>query len=238
MSAVRRLSRLLPEPVRKFAVLNVGRANRSLPGLRVDWGDIARRAPFSQVYGWDRGLPVDRHYIEQFMRANEGLIAGDVLEVRSALYSEKYGSASTRTVVDVDEGNRAANLHADLNVAGSIGENRFDCVILTQVLQYTDPQAALRTVKLALRPGGTALITVPCVGRIDPEAPDVDQWRWTPRGFAVTLDRAGLTGEVQGFGNSLAAAALLLGIAAEEVPEPRLTDQDAAFPVVACVVAR
>jgi hypothetical protein len=41
---------------------------------------------------------------------------------------------------------------------------------------------------------------------------------------------------VQGHGNALAAAACMLGAAAEEIPAGGLIDEDPAFPVVACAV--
>ena len=79
-------------------------------------------------------------------------------------------------------------------------------------------------------------MTVPCLGRIDPEAVEVDFWRWTPQGLRQTCQEAGLHATVQGHGNSLAAAACMLGAAAEELPPGALTPNDPAFPVVACAV--
>jgi hypothetical protein len=43
-------------------------------------------------------------------------------------------------VVDIDRDNRAADLHADLNLPGSLPAGFFDCVILTQVLQFLSPE--------------------------------------------------------------------------------------------------
>jgi hypothetical protein len=147
---------------------------------------VARRAPFSSVYGWDRGLPVDRFYIDAFVATNQHLVTGSVLEVRSPLYAQRYGTPDEITVLDIDRDNPDATLIADLNEPGSLPEAAYDCVILTQTLQYTRPAVALQNINRSLRPGGVALATVPCLGRIDPEAPAVDLWRGTPQGFRQT----------------------------------------------------
>ncbi|GAA0517066.1 hypothetical protein Ade02nite_84710 [Paractinoplanes deccanensis] len=226
----------IPSPVRSAARQAVRQLNRTLPGRRVQWGNIADLAPFSTMYGWDRGLPIDRHFIERFVAAHADRITGAVLEVRSALYAGRFGQPSGVTVLDVDPDNTEADLTADLNVAGSLPEAAYDCVILTQVLQYTRPADALRNVARSLRPGGHAIVTVPCLGRIDPEAPDADRLRWTPAGLRQVLGEAGLGGTVEGFGNAFLAAAYMLGVATEEVPPPWLDRQDDAFPIVACAV--
>lgn len=48
-------------------------------------------------------------------------------------------------MVDIDRDNRAANLLADLNVPGGLPVGSFDCVILTQVLQFLSPETAWPT---------------------------------------------------------------------------------------------
>ena len=48
-------------------------ARRGVLGLpavgAVDFGDLRRTAPISRKFGVDRGLPVDRYYIERFLEA-------------------------------------------------------------------------------------------------------------------------------------------------------------------------
>jgi SAM-dependent methyltransferase len=232
------MKRRLPTPVVTAVQHTVQHVNRTLPGRRVRWGNIADHAPFSKVYGWDRGLPVDRYFIERFIAGNADHIRGQVLEVRSALYTARFGRADGVTVLDVDPDNADADLVADLDVYGSLPAAAYDCVVLTQVLQYTDPQTALRNVRQSLRAGGCVLISVPCMGRVDPEAPDVDRRRWTPAGLQQLVDDAGLRGTAEGFGNAFLASAYMLGVAAEEIPAPWLDRTDSAFPIVACAVAK
>jgi hypothetical protein len=45
---------------------------------------LRRLEPFSDQYGWDRGTPVDRFYIDAFVAGQRAAIRGDVLEIRDS----------------------------------------------------------------------------------------------------------------------------------------------------------
>ncbi|MFI7601572.1 hypothetical protein [Actinoplanes sp. NPDC049681] len=228
--------RQMPDPARTVVRQRLQRTNRSLPGRRIDWGNIARHAPFSEDYGWDRGLPIDRYYIERFLTRRAKRIRGSVLEVQSPMYASRLGHAERITILDVEAGNPRADLIADLDEPGSVPVAAFDCVILTQVLQYTDPLVALRNVGDSLRPRGCALITVPAISPVDTDGLRSDRWRWTPEGLRRAIHDAGLTATVEGCGDALSAVAFILGIAAEEMPPGRLDRQDSRYPIVTCAV--
>jgi SAM-dependent methyltransferase len=220
-------------------------ARRLVRRLRfpVRWGSLRRTEPFSSYYGFDRGLPVDRFYIEDFLARNAEDIRGRVLEVQDALYTPRFGAGriTHSEIVDVDEANPKATLIADLAQPGSLPAGRFDCVILTQTLQYLDdPEAALRNVWESLALGGIALITVPCLSRIDPDIPAIDRWRLTVRGLESLLARACPSAEVvvSGPGNVLVGVAFLMGLAAQDLSQSELEHQDDHFPLVACARVR
>ena len=209
----------------------------------VRWGSLRRTEPLSSYYGFERGLPLDRFYIEDFLARNAEDIRGRVLEVRDARYTRHFGAerVTNNEIVDIDEANPEATLIADLAEPGSLPAGRFDCVILTQTLQYpSDPEAALRNVWESLAPGGTALITVPCLSRIDPDRPVIDRWRFTARGLETLLAGAcpGAEVEVAGHGNVLVGVAFLMGMAAEDLSQTELEHEDDHFPVVACARVR
>jgi SAM-dependent methyltransferase len=199
-------------------------------------------APLSEHWGRDRGTPLDRLYIEAFLAAHAVDIRGDVLEVKDATYTNRFGTGVRRSdVLDVDSQNEDATIIADLTHVSGVNEHRFDCFILTQTLQYVfDVRAAVEEAWRVLRPGGTVLCTVPSIIRIDRKAgPDRDFWRFTPgschRLFDPVFgpDRV----EVTSHGNVLVACAFLMGAAAEELsPRERETD-DERFPIVITIRA-
>jgi len=79
------------------------------------FGDLPRE-PLSDHYGFDRGTPVDRRYIEGFLSARRGAIHGSVLEVQDNAYTTKFrdDQVSKSTVIDIDATNPYATLIADL----------------------------------------------------------------------------------------------------------------------------
>ena len=192
--------------------------------------------PLSDFYGYDRGTPIDRHYLEGFLHAHTDLVNGAVLEVKDAAYTRRFGADRVRhsTVVDIDPTNQQATLIADLGQPGSLPADAFDCIICTQTLQFIpNPHTTLANCQAALAPGGALLLTVPCLSRISVGLPASDYWRYTPAGLEALLGqhwRGPVT--VQGFGNLRACVGLLLGEAAEELPAATLAVVDPAFPLV------
>lgn len=204
-------------------------------------GTIRRTSPLSDHYGRDRGTPVDRYYIEQFLAAERAAIRGRVLEVLNRDYTERFGAAVERSdVLDIDPGNADATIVADLAAAETVPSDSFDCFILTQTLQYVyDLRSAVGHAHRILRAGGTILCTVPVVSRIDRATLDSEYWRLTAaacsRLFGEVFGEDNVT--VRAGGNVLAAVAFLVGMAAEELSVRELEEQDAFFPVVVTVRA-
>lgn len=203
----------------------------------VDWGALDL-APVSDCWGYDRGQPVDRYYIEQFLHRHRADVHGRVLEVHDREYTLRFGTDVTQSdVIDIDASNADATIVGDLTRPDSLPPNSYDCVILTQVLSaVSDPGAALRTVARALRPGGVLLCTVSSVNRVAPgkEGDGPDYWRFTEASLrhalagAFPLDAF----EIQAFGNVQACAALLYGLAAHEIGPERLDRHDPGVPLI------
>jgi SAM-dependent methyltransferase len=222
-----------PPPVQR-ALLALG---RRAPGRDVRWGNTRRLRPFSGHYGYDRGTPVDRYYIERFLAAHADRIHGNVLEVKDAAYTRRFGNGVSCHVVDIDRSNPEATLHADLNTQGSLPDNLFDCVILTQTLQFLAPEKALGNIWASVVPGGTLLLTVPSLGRLDPHDRATDRWRWTPNGLAELLGRVGIPAQVSGYGNLLACVSALWGLSVQDLSAEELNVIDPCFPLIACASA-
>jgi SAM-dependent methyltransferase len=198
--------------------------------------------PKSDHWGWDRGTPVDRYYIERFLGEHAGDVRGNVLEVKDADYIRKYGRDVVRTdVLDIDAANPQATIVADLSVGEGIPASFFDCFILTQTLQYIyNLRGAVAQCERLLRPGGVLLVTVPSLSRIVHGAGlEWDYWRFTAascrRLFGEAFGDANV--EVQTHGNVLAATAFLRGTALEEIPRRKLDVNDPYFPLLVTVRA-
>lgn len=228
----------IPAPVRRVLRPVIAPFARRVPGRTVRWGTLRRLHPFSQHYGWERGEPIDRRYIDAFVSSQGETIRGDVLEVREPHYATRNGQGVTRVhVVDIDRENRQATLIADLTVEGSLPAASYDCAIVTQTLQFLgDIEATLANLRQALRQDGTLLVTVPCISKVDHESPMSDYWRWTPAGLRLLLERnfPGDRVHVEGYGNLLVGVAFLMGLAQDELLDGELAYQDSTFPLVAC----
>src|SRR5919108_701423 len=119
-------------------------------------GTLRRTTPLSHDFGYDRGTPVDRYYIERFLWAHRDDVRGRVLEVKDSTYTDWLGSGVTqKDVLDIDRANEDATISADLASADEIADGTFDCFILTQTLQLIyDVRSAVTHARRILRPGG------------------------------------------------------------------------------------
>jgi SAM-dependent methyltransferase len=199
--------------------------------LRPAWPAFLRRTrPLSDFWGFDRGTPVDRHYIEGFLAGHREDIRGRVLEVQDSGYTDRYGSGvEGRDVLDIDPANPKATIVADLANPAAFPAGAFDCFILTQTLHLIyDLPAAVRSCHRLLRPGGALLVTGPAVSRVR----QGDYWRFTPASLSRLLEESFGQVTVRSYGNVLAATAFLSGMAKEEVPSRLLDKHDEHFPVI------
>lgn len=206
----------------------------ALPGI------FRRTSPLSGVWGFDRGTPVDRYYIEKFLEEHRRDITGRTLEVAETVYTSRYGTNVTHAdVLDIDPSNKEATLIADLSIADQIPSSAFDCFILTQTLNWIyETESAIENAYRLLRPGGVLLATVPSVSRIDPDAIE-DCWRFTvpscARLFAKPFGAENTT--IRSFGNLLTCVAFLQGMAYEELSHKELAIDDPTFPLIIAVRA-
>jgi SAM-dependent methyltransferase len=212
---------------------------------RVKWGDLARLSPFSEVWGTDRGLPIDRHYIHQFLERHRSDIRGRVLEVKDPHYAKMFGGAQVleTEILDVDPANPQATLITDLTSEDQLPASQFDCFILTQTIHIVyDIKTAVSHARQVLKPGGVLLCTVPAVSRINYENGGLeagDFWRLTRaailRLFGDVFGNDNVT--VETYGNVRVCAAFLYGLAAEELSSEDLSLDDQWFPLVHCIRA-
>jgi len=201
--------------------------------------------PISNVFGFDRGTPIDRYYIDKFLKKNSSFICGRTLEIGDNSYTKKYGKGVTKSEVLNAVPSPQATIVGDLATGLNIPESSFDCIILTQTIQCIyDVKAALENAFKALKPGGTLLITASGISQISRY--DMDRWgeywRFTDKSLKMLLEEVApeCEIEVQTFGNVAVAKAYLDGLAWEELPNDVLefNDQDYQLVITAKVQKR
>ena len=211
---------------------------------KINLGDLRRLEPVSRTFGFDRGQPIDRFYIEQFLGDHQADVHGHVLEIGDDAYTRRFGGdrVTHRDVLHATDDNPKATIVADLTRAETIPDKSFDCILLTQTLPFLyEVRAALRTLHRILKPNGVVLATAPGlspISRFDMERWG-DYWRFTSlsaqRLFGETFDADTVT--VQTYGNVLAAVAFLHGLAAQELTREELNHRDADYEVIIAVRA-
>lgn len=198
-------------------------------------GDLRRLSPISREYGFDRGRPIDRYYIEKFLRGQSHVIQGRVLEIGENVYTKKFGGqrVSQSDVLHYVEGNPVATFVGDLTDAPQLPSNSFDCVIITQTLQLIyDVRAALTTIYRILKPGGVVLATFPGLSQISGNEWK-HTWHWGFTNCSAQLLFESVFPEplveINTYGNVLSSIAFLHGLADDELTEAELDVADVEY---------
>ncbi|GAB3010645.1 class I SAM-dependent methyltransferase [Spirosoma pulveris] len=210
---------------------------------QIRFGDLNRTTPFSTEFGYDRGGPVDRYYIEKFLQEQAGSIKGRVLEIGDNEYTLRFGGqqVTKSDVLHIHSNNPIATIIGDLSDASHIPDNSFDCIVLTQTLHLIyEAKAALRTCERILKPGGILLLTSPGISQV---ASDEWQsiWFWS---FTATSMRRMLgevfppaNVEIEQYGNVFVATSFLYGVGVSEISKAQLEAKDPNYPVIITVKA-
>jgi len=211
----------------------------------VSWGDLRRTQPISRLFGLDRGQPIDRYYIEQFLDQNKDLVLGRCLEVEDNTYTHRFGAeAVTQSdVLHLLPGNPKATLVGNLESGENIPTAAFNSIILTQTLQVIhDVRSAIQHAHNALLPGGTLLATVSGISQISRY--DMDRWgeHWRFTDHAARQMFTGIFGDgqahVQTYGNVMAATAMLQGLAADELTHKEINYNDPDYQIIVAIRAQ
>jgi peptidoglycan/xylan/chitin deacetylase (PgdA/CDA1 family)/SAM-dependent methyltransferase len=210
----------------------------------LDWGDFRRIDPISRNWGYDRGVPIDRRYIEQFLAGHSSDIRGAVLEVQEDDFTRRFGGprVATSAVLDIDGSNARATVVTDLRAAPDLPSSHVDCVILTQTLHVIDDMpAVVRECHRVLKPGGVLLATLPAASRVCLEyGQDGDLWRMPPAGARAVIGSAFSAEQVDCdvYGNVLTNVAFLHGLACTDLTDAEFDAVDPYFPALTGVRAR
>lgn len=216
----------------------------------IAFDDMKAAQPISRSFGTERGRPIDRYYIEQFLSRHRHLIVGVGLEVAEIKYLTAFGVGLTSRQILVPEATIAKGgpevdgvIVADLTQPGTVPVSVADCFVCTQTLNVIyDVRSAVASARKLLKPGGTFLGTVAAISQVSRYDADRwgDYWRFMPQGIDRLLRESfGENVSLHVYGNELAARALLRGISCEDLPSPSLLDvSDADYPVIIGFLAR
>ena len=185
-----------------------------------------RLQPVSRLFGFDRGMPLDRYYIEKFLQEHSSCITGDVLEVADDGYTRKFGHDAVPHVLHIDSSSRKATITGDLSKPETLPEEIADCFICTQTFNFIyDLERAVQGAHRLLW-GGVLLATVSGISQISRY--DMDRWGDYWRFTVLSAERlfSGHFREVavKGYGNVFAAKAFLDGLSVEDVNDTGLLD--------------
>jgi hypothetical protein len=210
----------------------------------VRWHNLRTVKPLSRVFGFDRGIPIDRYYIEKFISSNSQYIKGRSLEIGESEYTVKFGSAVTKKeVLHYTSDNNAATIIGDLTKIETLPAGQMDCFICTQTFNFIyDFKSAIRGAHHVLAKDGVLLATLAGVCQISRYDMDRwgDYWRFTTRSaeeaFGEVFGKENV--RVQSYGNVLASVSLLHGISADELSHDELDHHDPDYQIVITVVAK
>jgi SAM-dependent methyltransferase len=204
----------------------------------LDWGALRRTEPLGRKFGFDRGRPIDRRYIERFLNDNRADIGGRVLEIGDRNYTRRFGGDRVdRSDIYDRPGHPQATLTGDLGAEANLPAAAFDCMIVCQTLLFVyDLRRAMQNLRAALKPGGVLLATVPGISQVVREdmEREGDFWRFTTRSLH-DLAVASFGAErvrVRAWGNVLACVAFLHGLAQEDLREDELDACDPDFQLI------
>ena len=216
---------------------------------KVDWNDNARTEPVSRLFGFDRGMPIDRYYIEKFLSGHSHDIRGRILEIAEDTYAQKFADRSGAEfpvfeTLHIDGSGKPTTITGDLAKPASLPENRYDCFICTQTYNFIyDVKQAIAGTYQLLKNDGIVLATVAGISQISRYDMDRwgDYWRFTDQSALKLFEDVFGKGHVEivTFGNVLTATALLHGLAVEDLPDRRLLDEnDPDYQVIIGIIAR
>ena len=153
---------------------------------RLEFEDTIAVTPVSDVFGIDRGMPLDRVFINHFLQQHKDIICGECLEVEETMYTQKFGQPGhfphALKFTHHPDGAKQNELVADLTRPETVPECKFDTFICTQTLNFIfnlDP--VILSIHKLLKPDGHALITVAGISQISRYDYERwgDYWRFT-----------------------------------------------------------
>lgn len=198
--------------------------------------------PVSESYGLEYGKPIDRVYIERFLKLNQKYITGDILEVADNNYTKEYAHGKYKSHIMHFLGTNGA-MKVNLENGEGCIENSIDCFICTQTIQMIlDINSAIKNMYKILKTGGTAIVTIHGIAALSKSDSSSwgEYWRMTKlsceRIFSKYFGKNNI--DVITYGNVKTACASLYGLCQEQLTEEDFKYNDERYQVIIGIVAR
>lgn len=208
------------------------------------FGSFSELSAINNGWGFERGMPIDRYYIEAFLEASKDKIQGSVLSIGDDYYSRKFGdkNVTNNDVLHINS-TEEATIVGDLSDCPHVASDTFDCFLLIETLQLIyDFKSAIANSHRILKPGGTVLATFPGISPLkDEDWTDTWFWNFTSQSaykiFTEVFSPENVS--VTCYGNALTTTSFLHGLSIEDLGrlESKLNFHDPQFELVICVVA-
>ena len=213
--------------------------------FKVDWLNLRILSPISNVFGIDRGKPIDRYFIENFLDDRKDLIKGVVLEIGDNKYTKMFGVEVTKSEIltyNIDD-TRKNIIIGDLTKHDNLQKDKYDCIILTQTLNFIfDYKRAILGVYYLLKEGGSVLVTSSGISQISKYDNERwgDYWRFTENGLRKSFEEVFPKENInsESYGNVLTSISFLHGISSEELTDKELEFNDPNYPLLITLIAK
>lgn len=194
--------------------------------------------PVGKIYGGNRGGSICRYYLDAFLDQVKEAITGTVLEIGDRNYTDRFGkNVKYSYVLHFDSGYEEYGLDfkGDLRTGEGIEKNFYNCIILTQVLNFVENIDNIPNILInALKVGGQLLISVSGISTICRY--DMDKygqyWNFTDKSLRNLFINSNTECKVWTKGNCKVACAFLQGMGCAELTREELEDTDEDFQVV------
>lgn len=187
----------------------------------------------SNDFGFSRGTPIDRYYMNNFFLKNSTYIFNNVLEFGDDYYFKKFckheNSSCDIFTSTLDKRNdNVKRIHGDLTKIAPIYFAKYDCIICTNVLNFIfDTKAAISGISNMLKSGGICIVTLAGfsthISRYDYDRWG-DYWRFNDLSAIKLFENDFDIIFIKNYGNVYSAIAQMSGFCVEELEVEKVNE--------------
>jgi len=200
----------------------------------------------SNDFGFKRGTPIDRYYINDFLKKSSDIFIGDALEFGDTNYLDRFDDKlQNKFIFNYSENHYTSNrmFFGDISKPDSLPFGTFDTIICINVLNFIfDISSALNGLHKMLKVDGRIILTVAGVAshisRYDMERWG-DYWRFTDLSIEAAVTKSGFEiDKLTAYGNPYACSAQINGLSLEDLVEDKIMTKHKDYQLLIALVLR